>query len=379
MKNLYLLFSIILLFTIFFSCSEESPSDPNNVTTLGEKLQQTLDKSINDFNIKGVSVSVIIPGKENWTGSSGVSHGNTSITSNSLFIIGSVTKTFTSALVLKLAEEGLLSLDDSIHKWTPSFANIDCTITIRQLLNHTSGVYDYCTHPNFWAVVGSDLNKKWAPEEILNSFINSPYFLPGSDFHYSNTGYILLGMIIEAATQSEVSTQFRNRFFIPLGLSDTFLAGEETITGTVAHGWYDLTNNGELDDISNFPSTAFYSISWTSGAIASSAEDLTKFSQALYNDDLLNQSSLNQMLTYQSPTYSDLYQGYGLGVGLLGSVLVGNANAIGHAGDAIGFTTLMTYLPNYGASISIMLNVVNSSCLISLSKAIVAVVEEHLQ
>jgi len=377
MRNFYLSFSMILLLTVaFFSCSEESPSEPK-VTTLGEKLQQTLDKSIDDFNIKGVSASVFIPGNENWTGSGGVSHGNISITSNSIFIIGSVTKTFTSVLVLRLTEKGILSLDDSIHKWIPSFTNIDSTITIRQLLSHTSGVYDYSTHPNFWSVVGSDLNKKWTPEEILNSFINAPYFSPGSDFHYSNTGYLILGMIIKAATQSEVSTQLRNRILNPLGLSKTFLAGDETINGTFAHGWYDLTNDGNLDDVSSFPNTAFYSVSWTAGSIAASVEDLNKFSQALFTGGLINQSSLDEMLNYHSPTYSDFYNGYGLGIGSLGSVLVGGKNAVGHAGDAIGYCALMVYLPAHDASISILINEVNSNCLCSISKSFVEIIEEY--
>jgi len=378
MKNIYLFLSAVFLLSIaFLSCSEESPTNISNDLTFSEKLQRTLDKSSNDFNIKGISASIFIPGRENWSGSSGVSHANIAITSSTLFIIGSVTKTFTSALVLKLAEEGLLSLDDSLYKWIPSFANIDSIITIRHLLNHTSGVYDYSTHPDFWSFVGSDLNKKWTPEEILNSFVNAPYFSPGSDFHYSNTNYILLGMIIEEAAQAEVAVLLRNRIFNPLGLNKTFLAGDETISGILAHGWYDLTNNGEPDDVSSVPNTAFYSVSWTSGAIAASVEDLNKFSQALFTGKLINQSSLDEMLKYHSPTYSDFYNGYGLGIGSLGSLLVGGTNAAGHAGDAIGYCALMVYLPAHDASISIMINEVNSNCLCSISKSFVEIIEEY--
>ena len=380
MKNI-LLFLIILpaLSVSWISCSEESPTNTGNDLTLNQKLQQKLDESIIDYNVKGVSASVLIQGDVNWTGSVGVSHGNIPITANSIFIVGSVTKTFTSALVLKLKEEGLLSLDDSLYKWIPSYANIDSTITIRQLLNHTSGIYDYSRHPDFWTTVAGDLNKNWSPEELLNSFLLSSYFPAGTDFHYSNSNYIILGMIAEKAAQSGIAALFRNRIFIPLGLNNTFLAGEETIGGSFAHGWYDLTNNGILDDVSAYPGTAFYSVSWTSGAIASSALDLGKFLQALFTGGLLTQSSLNEMLNYHSPTYSDFYNGYGLGIGSLGIILVGNITAVGHAGDAIGYCALIVFLPTHNASVAIAINEVNSDCLCSISKSFVKIIEEHLK
>lgn len=370
-----LFLSLVTMNSIF--CSKDTPVESDR--TLAEELQAALDNVLEYHGGKGVSAAVMIPGEEIWLGVSGVSHESSSITSNMVFIAGSVTKSFTAALILQLADEGSLALDDSLYKWLPTYPNIDTTITIRQLLNHTSGIYNYSTHPTIWTTVALNLNKSWTPEEIIASFVLDPYFSPGSDFHYSNTGYTLLGMIIEAATRSEVSIQLRNRFLIPLGLSNTFLAGKETITENLAHGWYDLNNDGVLDDVSSIPGTAFYSIAWTAGAMVTSAEDLAKWSQALFKGNVLSQTSLDNMLTFYSPTYSDMYTGYGLGVGLLGPILVGETNAYGHAGDAIGYASLMIYLPEHGTSISLMLNEVNVDCLSSISNAFMTIMDDHFQ
>jgi len=103
-----------------------------------KQLQNALDNGLKKYNGKGISVAVIVPGYKTWVGVSGVSHGKTPIKPETVFDAGSITKNVVAALILKLVEEGLLSLDDPLHKWLPDYPNIDNTITIRQLLNHTS-------------------------------------------------------------------------------------------------------------------------------------------------------------------------------------------------------------------------------------------------
>lgn len=127
---------LLSFFTLFPGCSKDDPISPE--LTLAEQLQAALDDARTSYDLIGVSAAVIVPGQETWAGASGISHPGENIRPEMLFGIGSVTKTYIAALTLKLAEEGLLTLDDSLHQWLPGFQNIDSTITIRQLLNHTA-------------------------------------------------------------------------------------------------------------------------------------------------------------------------------------------------------------------------------------------------
>ena len=137
-----LLLGIVLTLTILSDSPAvlaEQESQPG--LPFVKKLQDTLDNGLKKYNGKGISFAIIAPGHKMWIGVSGVSHGTTPIKPETLFDAGSITKNFVAALTLKLVEESLLTLDDTLHKWLPDYPNIDNTITIRQLLNHTSGLY----------------------------------------------------------------------------------------------------------------------------------------------------------------------------------------------------------------------------------------------
>jgi D-alanyl-D-alanine carboxypeptidase len=200
---------IAILLAITLSCSTDSPIQPE--PTMGEELQATLDNAIATYGGKGVSLAVILPDDQTWIGTSGVSSGSTRISPDMLFSIGSATKTFTSAVILQLADEGVLTLEDSLFEWLPSFHNIDSTITIRQLLNHTNGIFNLTEHPDIWNAVFADLYRQWTMEEVIDGYILAPYFPKGTDWHYSNTGYLLLRMIIKEATGQSISSQYREQ------------------------------------------------------------------------------------------------------------------------------------------------------------------------
>ena len=223
-----------------------------------KQLQDVLDNGIKKINGKGISVAIIVPKYKMWVGVSGVSHGTTPITPDTLFDIGSTTKNLVAALTLKLAEEGKLALDDPLHKWLPDYPNIDNTITIRQLLNHTSGISNI-KGKSFIQPILKNPEKYWTPKEVITTFVRKPQFPKGTGWHYSNTGYILLGMIIEKATRSKLSVELRKRFWSPLGLNSTFLGGEEMLSGDIAHGWIDLNGDKVLEDFSVYPKTALNS------------------------------------------------------------------------------------------------------------------------
>ena len=188
-----LILSIICV--IVCSCTSEMPVE--------DQLQEVLDQGIAKYDIHGVSATVIFPNDEIWNGVSGISHDTVPIEPNMVFAIGSVTKNFIAALTLTLAEENLLSLDDPISKWLPTYAHVDGNITIRQLLNHTSGLYMFWDNQEIWDDLMADRTKYFSPEEVLE-YIKEPYFSAGEGWRYSNTNYLLLAMIINQATGSNL-------------------------------------------------------------------------------------------------------------------------------------------------------------------------------
>lgn len=346
--------AIMITAAVFVSCSEDNPAQPE--PTMGEELQAALDNGIATMGGKGISLALIMPDGEIWTGVSGVSHGTTPITSDMLFSIGSATKTFTAATILQLAEEGVLTLDDSLHEWLPDYPNIDNTIMIRQLLNHTGGIYNFTEHPRVWADLFADLYRSWTMEEVLENYISEPYFPKGTSWHYSNTGYLLLRLIIREAAGGGISEQYRTRLLAPNGLDGMFTAVEENPTGTVANGWFDMDGDGDYDDISNVPATAFYSA--IGGGVFATAEDLATWAKAMYRDrTVLGPEYFDQMMDFVVPTPGeDLIYGYGLGVCWFTPDLFNNLTAYGHGGDPLGYAAGCFYLPDYDVCIGILDN-----------------------
>ena len=345
---------IIILMTMAISCSSGGSSSSD--MTMGEELQASLDKAIGAYGGKGASVAVILPDGSSWIGTSGTSTGSVPVSSNMLFSIGSATKTFTAVVILQLAEEGVLTLEDPLSEWLPTYENVDSTITIHQLLNHTSGIYNCTEHPEIWNDIFANLYAQWTMEEILEGYILSPDFPKGTDWHYSNTGYLLLRMIIKEATGQSISSQYRERLFKPTGLTDMFTAVEESPTGQVANGWYDIDNDGDYDDFSNVPQTAFYSA--IGGGVFATAKDFALWVKAVWHDRiLLDPDYYDQMMAFHSPTPGEpLASGYGLGVVRFNPDLFNGLTIYGHAGNPLGYAAGGFYLADYGVSIAILDN-----------------------
>lgn len=353
MKRLLLMNTVILM-ALASACAQDSPTQPER--TMGEELQAALDNAIATYGGKGVSLAVILPDGQTWVGTAGISTGSTPIRPEMLFSIGSATKNFTSAVILQLAEEGVLTLEDSLFEWLPSFQNIDSTITIRQLLNHTSGIFNLTDHPDVWNDIFADLYRPWTMEEIVNGYVLPPYFAAGDGWHYSNTGYLLLRMIIKEATGQSISRQYRERLFTPTGLTGLFTAVEESPTGPVANGWFDIDNDGDYDDISNVPHTAFYSA--IGGGVFATAEDFALWVKAMWHDRIvLGPDYYNQMMDFHSPTPGEpLVAGYGLGAVWFNPDLFNGLTVYGHAGNPIGYAAGGLYLADYGVSLAILDN-----------------------
>ncbi|HHX7190424.1 serine hydrolase [Bacillus thuringiensis] len=250
------------------------------------------------------------------------------------FRIGSVTKTFIATVLLQLAGENRLNLDDPIEKWLPGVIQgngYDSNqITIRQILNHTSGITDYTKSKDFDM---KDTKKAYTAEEFVKMGISlPPEFAPGKGWSYSNTGYVVLGILIEKVTGNSYAEEVENRIIEPLELSNTFLPGNSTVIPGTKHarGYERYDGESELKDVT-------YSNPGSSdGDMISTAEDLNKFFSYLLSGKLLKEQQLKQMLT-TVPTGMEGIGRYGLGI--YENKLQNGTSIWGHSGGVPGFST----------------------------------------
>ncbi len=270
---------------------------------------------------------------------------------NSIADIGSITKTFTATLIMLLKEEGLLTLDDHLDQWITGIPNGQ-QITLRQLMNHTSGIFNYTDSPAFisdW-VGGIESHNVVVrtPQELVNYALNeSPAFQPGTQWGYSNTNFILLGMIIEKATGNAYVHELRTRLLDPLGLKNTWLAGDEPIPHRARRYHYYDDGRGLVDVTDD----SHMSWAWAAGAMASTPEDLLKWGDALFGGHILTTASLNEMLT---PAMSGgPGADYGLGVSF---VTVRQKRGYGHGGSTEAGVAYLAWFPEKQTSVALVIN-----------------------
>ena len=379
MKSKLLLISLILPFVLVM-CYRDTTS---RKLPWSQELQDALDNGLKTNGGSGVSAAVIVTGEGEWVGVSGMSDLKTgqSIQPDMLFDVASVGKTFTAALVLQLAEEGNLSLEDPLHKWLPDFPNINNNATVRQLLNHTSGISHIAANRQYWSAVFADPDSLWAPEDVLR-FVQEPRFPPGGGWHYSSTNYILLGMIVEKATASTLNVQLRNRLLVPLRLNNTFppIDGEARESRVFAHAYFDLNEDGELDDMGSLSRNSLFSSAWAAGPVVSTAEDLAKWAEYLYSDRVLKKESLDQMIDFYRPTPGEPFiSGYGLGTAEIRGEFLGGERVWGHLGWQPGYMTAMLYFPDHSVSMAVLINDNNEKCITSITVGLWGIVKHHLE
>jgi D-alanyl-D-alanine carboxypeptidase len=363
---------LLLLPILFFACTTSTIAQIS--PGLQARLSFVLDSVCSEYNIKGASAAVLMPGQGTWTGTYGESHTGVPITTDMFFGIGSNTKTFTSSLMLKLQEDGLLSLDDTIGTWIQGVANVNGQITIRQMMNHTSGLYSFTNHPNFGPSINADVTAIWPPEDVLQ-FINAPLFAPGTSWSYSNTNYLLAGLIIKAVTGTSYNDALRDSILNPQGLNNTVDYPFQTPSGTIPHAWSHYFGAPYLIDGVDvgWEHTANFSMAGAAGAIMSTAEDNVKFWNKLMSGNVINSSSLTEMK-------QTIAIGAGLGYGL---GIFRRANFNGHAAYTHGGTNVCWINENIyddvtGTCISVLTNQDSISNSILLTRVVAALHKETL-
>ncbi|MCX5087973.1 beta-lactamase family protein [Streptomyces sp. NBC_00365] len=256
------------------------------------------------------------------------------ITTTDRFRVGSVTKSFSAVVLLQLVDEGKLDLDASVNTYLPGLLP-DNRITVRQVMSHRSGLYDYTNDMFAQTVPGfeSVRNKVFSYQDLVTlSLKHAVTNAPGAAYSYSNTNFVVAGMLIEKLTGHSVATEYQNRIFTPLNLTDTFYVHPDTaIPGTHANGY--LTPDeagGALVDSTE------QTVSWaqSAGAVISSTQDLDTFFSALMSGQLMSAAQLTQM---QQWTTVNSTQGYGLG--LRRRDLSCGISVYGHTGTVQGYYT----------------------------------------
>lgn len=347
-KTFYSVF-VLMLLSIVSAQAQLSPA-------FTARLQTVLDSVCNKYRIRGVSAAVLMPNAGVWKGVHGISAIGQPITSDMQLGIGSNTKTYISSVMLLLEEQSRLSMDDTIGKWITGVQNVPGGITIRQLLNHTSGLADYTQHPHFEDSLFEDIDRIWTQEEAMQ-LIEAPVAAPGARFEYCNTNYLLAGIIIRKVTNLPLHTALRNYLLTPQNLSNTSLFPDESPLATVAHPWSYIGSGSYQEDLFstyNYSNNGMFSMASSAGAILSTAEDNAQFWHRLISGGIINASSLSRMLTFV-PLYAGSRSGYGLGIFKYPNSMNGHT-IYTHGGTNIGYINENIVDSVTGTVISVLTN-----------------------
>lgn len=299
-------FGVMLM---MFSASSYAQIAP----ALATQLQQILNNRVQNNGDRGVSACVIMPNGSTWKGTAGVGQNSVAITDTTVFHGASITKINIATLILLLAENNLLHLDSSWKKYINLNATFNPSITIRQLLNHTSGIKDYLEAPGSGTFVTNNFNYTFTPVQILENIVNgTPDFAPGTNFNYSTSNYVLLALIAQTVTGNPVQQELRTRIWNPLGMSHTYFGGYETYTEPRAGVWWNF--GAGFQNYSNNPETSMLTFGYGGANIVSTPQDLALFARALFTGTLLSQTSKSAMLVFSPNSYPTWCAGYGLGV-----------------------------------------------------------------
>ena len=326
--------------------SEERELDRARIDPLREPLQRGLDTLLGHGMVG--SVAEISDGSRRLQARSGVARldHQDPIAFDSRFRMGSNTKTFVAVVMLQLVEEGKVGLDDTVDHWLPGLVsgngNDGTRITIRNLLQHTSGLVDYLD-----AVITPTFNvadyrrirfQHRAAEQLVGlAMARPPNFAPGTQWSYSNTNYVLAGLIIKTVTGHDWSFEVRARILAPLGLSQTFDPGDwPGLPEPHAEGYQTFTSDGPLVDVTLLNHT----VADAAGALVTTTRDLTRFWRALQGGELLGPAAMAKLHdTVEATELQVVFPGIRYGLGIMWSPKSCGGGYWWHGGDTFGFTT----------------------------------------
>ncbi len=327
----------------------QAKADPVTATPKQAQLTEYIDNLLETnfaADKPGAAVIVLSGGEVIYKSARGMANLelHVSLDADMVFRLGSITKQFTAAAIMLLVEEGKVSIKDEITRFLPDYPTRGVTITVEHLLTHTSGIRSYTDMPG-WAETRS-INHLTV-EELIDSFKDEPLdFQPGLEFSYNNSGYILLGAIIEAVSGQTYSEFIQQRIFNPLHMNNSYYGERSAIINNRVAGY-----GGSMDEPVN---SRYLSMTqpYAAGSLLSTVEDLGLWNTALFAGEVVSEKSLARMVASHKLADGSLT---GYGYGLMPGEIRGH-EAVTHGGGIFGFVTYGVYLPEDDIYVAVLCN-----------------------
>ncbi len=318
---------------------EEDGGEGNVCQELENALMAVAQNSV----ARGLATGVDTPQCGRWVETLGEAEFGVALTRERLFRIASVTKTFTAATVLLLAEQELLSLDDPVDDFVTGLPNGDF-MTVRNLLRHESGLFDIIDDESFMQQAFADPTQPVNPEDMVTTAAaHGPVFEPGTQVSYCNTNYHVLGLIIQHVTGLSAAEAIDQQVLDPLSLTRTVLEGEPPMSDVLVPGF--SAQGEDLTDILH------PTIRWTAGAMVTSIDELLSWTAGLYRGDLLGPAFQTAMVE-QSVNMGTSR----IGLGVVIRHIAGVGEVWGHGGTAPGYRAHILYSPDLNVAVTVMAN-----------------------
>jgi D-alanyl-D-alanine carboxypeptidase len=312
-------------------------------------LQAVLDSTRAARDIPGASAAVFFADGTRWEGASGLAAPGIPTAPSTAFELGSISKVYTATVILGLVAEGRLHLEDRLMRWFPELPGAG-SITVAQLLNHTHGLHDPLQEPDFVPAVLRSPARTWTLADVL-ARMQGPHFEPGAEWRYSNTGYHLLGAIVEAVTDSSFADVLRTRLLDPLGLRGTWYGASDPEGVTLAAAYIDPSGSGAPQPVSLLmPWTAFRTSAGPAGAVIATAADAARFLHRLATGSVLAEAEWSRMICWVDRTDGNRY-----GLGLL-RIEHEDGPLLGHKGNSAGYSASAFHDPLSGITTVVLTN-----------------------
>jgi D-alanyl-D-alanine carboxypeptidase len=279
--------------------------------------------------------------------------GDQQIGPDTQFRFASITKLLVATAVMQHVEAGTIDLDAAATEYMPE-SPVPDDVTVRQLLQHTSGLPDYGT-PEFSDSLVAEPQRRWTAEQVLERAARQrQQFAPGSQWEYSNSNYIVLSQVLSAVSGSGWDEVVRREVLQPLGLRSTYMAGTESArgAGVSEQAIFDLDNDGDFEDIEDGSWPALETSEGAAGALVSTPSDITMFTSALFRGEVVTHATLRQMVS--GSDFARRYDDYGLGVELRRPDL--ETPVWGHGGFLPGYRSVTWYVPSKDLTLTIAVN-----------------------
>jgi D-alanyl-D-alanine carboxypeptidase len=337
----------VLAVGVWLAMSAQPARAVSSAVPMAAALQAALDRGAEAPGHHGVSAAVVLADGSRWTGVAGRSDAESPLEPHHLIQIASITKTMTAAVILQLIDEGVLRLDDAVERWLPPMANIDGRITLRQLLNHTSGLANYTGTAELRAAIAADPSHLFTVDELL-AFVGPPAAAPGVQTQYGNTAFLLLGLVAERATGRAIIDLYHQRLWTPLELTEIFMPGLEDPPRPVAAA---LNAAGVVAPIEQM---AVLSVGASAFGLLASARDVAAWGHALFTGRVISPAMQDEMRRL-GPAAGTIPGESGVGLGIRGYTYFDRVQ-YGHSGGAAFGSSLLLHDPAVGVTVVVLMN-----------------------